>query len=425
MKRDMLIKGNIIYAENKDSLAVRDGAYIRVKNGVCRGIFGAVPEELKELPVEDLGDSLVIPGLVDLHIHAPQYAYRGTGMDCELMEWLDKYAFPEEARYADPEYAERAYGIFAESLRSSATTRAVIFGTMHFGATLKLMELMEGTGLVSFVGKVNMDRGAPKELLETPEEGEADVRRLAAEAKARGFKRTKPILTPRFIPSCTEEMLGRLARAAEELRLPVQSHLSENLGEIELVKELMPEAEFYGDCYDRFGLFGGRVKTVMAHCVHSSPEEIERMKKRGVFIAHCPDSNMNVASGVAPVRKYLDRGMRIGLASDVAGGHTESIFRAMTAAIQASKLYWRCIDRSARPISFSEAFFMATKGGGRFFGKVGSFEDGYEFDAVVIDDSVRPAPRKLPTAERLERAVYLGLDALGLKAKYVRGERIV
>ena len=149
------------------------------------------------------------------------------------------------------------------------------------------------------------------------------------------------------------------------------------------------------------------------------------MRKNGVFVAHCPASNMNLTSGIAPIRKYLDLGLHIGLGSDVAGGHSDSVFRAITDAIQASKMYFRMVDESCRPLVFSEAFYLATKGGGAFFGNVGSFEAGYEFDAVVLDDSVLPHPQKLNLAERVERAVYLGLDEKNITAKYVAGRKII
>jgi guanine deaminase len=213
--------------------------------------------------------------------------------------------------------------------------------------------------------------------------------------------------------------------------IPVQSHLSESKGEIEFVKLLRPDDPFYGDSYNDYDLFGKNddigtdVKTVMAHCVWSTEEEVELMRQNGVFVAHCPASNMNLTSGIAPIRKYLDRGLRIGLGSDVAGGHSESIFRAITDAIQVSKLYFRMVDESAKPLVFSEAFFLATKGGGAFFGNVGSFEEGNEFDAVILDDSVLPHPQALTLAERMERAVYLGLDGRKIAAKYVAGQKIL
>ena len=208
-----------------------------------------------------------------------------------------------------------------------------------------------------------------------------------------------------------------------ETGLPVQSHLSENYGEISWVQELCPESEFYGDAYDRFGLFGNDVKTVMAHCVHSDAREIARMKANGVFVAHCPESNMNLASGVAPIRTYLDEGLHVGLGSDVAGGSTENLFLAMAHAIQASKLRWRLKDDSLKPLTLPETFYMATKGGGAFFGKVGSFEEGYDLDLIVLDDARLKHPQQLSIEQRLERMVYLA-DEREIHAKYVAGEQL-
>lgn len=164
---------------------------------------------------------------------------------------------------------------------------------------------------------------------------------------------------------------------------------------------------------------------MMAHCVWSTDEEVELMRKNGVFVAHCPASNMNLTSGIAPIRRYLDQGLNIGLGSDIAGGHSDSIFRAITDAIQVSKMYFRMVDESVKPLVFPEAFYLATKGGGAFFGKVGSFEEGYEFDVVVLDDSVLPSPQTLTLAERMERAVYLSLDSKKITAKYVAGRKIL
>lgn len=148
------------------------------------------------------------------------------------------------------------------------------------------------------------------------------------------------------------------------------------------------------------------------------------MQKNGVFVAHCPASNMNLTSGIAPIRKYLDLGLSIGLGSDIAGGHSASIFRAITDAIQVSKMYFRMVNEDYKPLVFSEALYLATKGGGAFFGKVGSFEAGYEFDAIVLDDSVLVHPQSLTLSERAERAVYLGLDEKKITAKFVAGRKV-
>lgn len=419
-----IIHGDICYSADQNTLITRENSYLVCENGLSAGVFDAIPEQYADLPLRDYGGMLVMPGMVDLHIHAPQYAYRGLGMDRELLDWLNAYAFPEESKYADLSYADKAYSIFTEAIKKSASTRFVIFGTLHREATELLMDKLERTGMVSYVGKVNMDRNAPDTLCEASARASiADTERFILETKDK-YRNTYPIITPRFTPSCSDELMEGLGELSRQYGVRVQSHLSENPGEVAWVKELCPWAKNYGDAYDRFGLFGKPEKTVMAHCVYSDDDEIERMKENGVFIAHCPASNMNVASGIAPIRKYLDNGMYIGLGSDVAGGHSESLFTAMVDALQVSRLYWRLVDESSRFLSIPEVFYMATKGGGAFFGKVGSFEEGYECDAVVIDDSLLPTPRPLTLAERLERAIWLGGDVKALRAKYCKGNPV-
>lgn len=427
--KSFVLRGDICFSAETNHVKTIPGGYLVCEDGACRGAFASLPEKYAQLPMEDFGHMLILPGMADLHIHAPQFSYRGLGMDLELMDWLQVQAFPEEAKYADLDYAARAYGIFADCMKKSATTRACIFASRHREATLLLMELMEKSGLASYVGKVNMDLGAPENLQEKGADESAGETIRWLEACAGKFENTLPMLTPRFIPSCSRGLLERLQEIQAEYGCAVQSHLSENLSEIELVGELFPECGFYGAVYDRYGLFGknaGRpVKTVMAHCLYSSDAELEMMQAQNVFIAHCPTSNINVRSGIAPIRKYLDRGMKLGLGSDVAGGQTESMFRAITDAIQVSKLRWRLCDQSQRELRFDEAFYLATRGGGEFFGKVGAFEDGYEFDAVVIDDGDLPHPQELNLHDRLERAVYLGADRSGVRGKFVRGKRVV
>ncbi|MBQ3284640.1 MAG: amidohydrolase family protein [Ruminococcus sp.] len=416
-----IIRGDICYSADKNRLITKENSYLICENGICAGVFDQIPERYADLPVHDYSGMLVMPGMVDLHIHAPQYAYRGLGMDKELLDWLNTYAFPEESKYGDLDYADKAYTIFANAIKKSATTRLCVFGTLHRAATKLLMDKLEDVGAVSYVGKVNMDRNSPDNLREASAQASlADTERFLKETQDK-YKNTYPIITPRFTPSCTDELMQGLGELSKKYRVPVQSHLSENPGEVEWVRELCPWAKYYGEAYDRFGLFGKPEKTVMAHCVYSDDNEIARMKENGVFIAHCPASNTNVASGIAPARKYLELDLNIGLGSDVAGGHSESMFTAMVDALQVSRLYWRLVDSGKKPLNIAEVFYMATKGGGAFFGKVGSFEKGYEFDAVVIDDSLLPHPQPLTLQERLERSVYLAGDVKALKAKYCRG----
>ena len=430
MNKDFVIKGHICYSQDKSTLKVYESSYLVCVDGKSKGIFENLPSEYKDLPLKDYGDKLIIPGMVDLHVHAPQYAFRGMCMDLELMDWLNQYTFPEEEKYTNLDYAKKAYSIFTKALKNSATTRACIFATRHRDATVLLMELMEETGLVSYVGKVNMDREASEALIEESAEASAYNTFGWINSINNKFQNTKPILTPRFIPCCTDELMEELKQIQMTYGIPVQSHLSESPGEIEFVHFLRPNNEFYGDAYNDYDLFGKNddintdVKTVMAHCVWSTEKEVELMKKNGVFVAHCPASNMNLSSGIAPIRKYLDLDLKIGLGSDVAGGQSESIFRAITDSIQVSKMYWRHVNQACKPIVFSEAFFLATKGGGEFFGKVGSFESDYEFDAIVLDDSCLEHPQELTVLQRLERAVYLSLDTQGICAKYVNGNQI-
>ena len=420
----MVLKGNIVYSKNLTELKICENGYLVYQDGIVRGVYSELPEQYKEEETEDYGDKLIIPGLVDLHVHAPQYAFRGLGMDMELLDWLETNTFPEEAKLRDLEYAKKSYKTFVENMKKSATTRAVVFGTIHRPATLLLMDMLEESGLSTMVGKVNMDRHSPDYLCE--ESAEASALETAAwlkDVSQKRYKNTLPILTPRFIPSCTDKLMEKLKEIQVEYKLPVQSHLSENQGEISWVKELCPWSEFYGDAYDHFGMFGKDCKTVMAHCVHSTDSEIERMKENGVFIAHCPESNINLSSGIAPIRRYLEEGMNVGLGSDVAAGSTENMFKAMAYAVQASKLRWRLCDDSLKPLTAEEVFYLATKGGGTFFGKVGSFDESYEMDAVVLDDSSLEYPQELGVKERLERMIYLA-DDRHICAKYVRGVKI-
>ena len=401
------------------------------KDGKSKGVFESIPEQYKDFELRDLGDKLIIPGMIDLHIHAPQYAFRGIGMDYELLDWLNNQTFPEEAKYNDIEYATKAYTIFAENMKKSATTRACVFASRHRQSTEILMDLMEKSGLVTYVGKINMDRNASDDLVEESADRSAFDTFGWINGIAGKYERTKPILTPRFIPSCSDDLMDQLREIQRAYNLPVQSHLSESKGEIEWVRALRPDSLFYGESYDKHDLFGDenldreKVNTIMAHCVWSSDEEVKLMRENGVFVAHCPASNMNLTSGIAPIRKYLDLDMKIGLGSDVASGQSESIFRAITDTIGVSKMYFRYVDGNAKAVNFEEAFFMATKGGGEFFGKVGSFEKGYEFDAIILDDSILAHPQHLDIRQRIERSIYLSLDICGgIKEKYVKGKKI-
>lgn len=426
MRQDsFVIRGDICYSETPQSLRLCPDSWLVCLEGHSAGVFPALPEQYANLPVLDCAGSLVTPGLTDLHVHAPQYALRGQGMDLELLDWLNQYIFPEESRYASLDYADQAYRRFVEDVRRGPNTRACVFATVHRPATIRLMDLLEESGLCAMVGKVNMDRNCPDTIREASAAASAQSTRDWLERIEGRYRRTRPILTPRFIPSCTDELMGELGKLQRQYGLPVQSHLSENRGEIAWVRELCPGAKHYGDAYHTYGLFGGPAcPTIMAHCVYSEGEEAELLKEQNVFIAHCPASNTNLSSGIAPVRRFLQDGLRVGLGSDVAGGTHTSIFKAMADAIQVSKLRWRLVDQSLPPLTVREAFYLGTLGGGAFFGKVGSFAPGYEFDALVIDDARYTPQGRMELETRLERTVYLS-DERDIRHKFVQGRKIV
>ncbi|MCD8348994.1 MAG: amidohydrolase family protein [Planctomycetaceae bacterium] len=423
MENSFALRGDICYSESLTTLSIHPNSYLVCVDGVSAGVHDSLPDEYKHLPVINYEGHLITPGLVDLHMHAPQFAFRGLGMDLELLEWLNTRTFPEEAKYADVTYARAAYTRLIDDLKNGPNTRLGVFATLHLPATLMLMEMLEESGLVSMVGKVNMDRNSPDNLCEaSAQQSLADTRRWLGETADR-FANTTPILTPRFIPSCSDELLRGIVELQKECNLPVQSHLSENQSEVDWVAELCPGTSCYGDAYRNFGLFGGEVPTIMAHCVWSGEKETALMAEGGVFVAHCPQSNMNLSSGIAPVRRFLNAGVRVGLGSDMAGGCHNSIFRAMSDAVQASKLRWRLVDSADKPLTVEEVFYLATIGGGSFFGKVGSFEPGYELDALVIDDRPLLPPFEAGIAERLARVTYLS-DDRHIVRKFARGRQV-
>ena len=412
------LKGNILEALSPDILGVHPNSYLVLENGAVVGIYPDLPENMAEASVEDYGDALILQSFADMHLHGPQYEFMGTGMDKPLLQWLESYAFPTEERYADPAYARDHYRILAEDLIRNGTTRVAMFSSLHTDSTLILMEELEKAGVTGYVGKVNMDRNAPPYLCETTEESEQETLRWLEASKA--FTLVKPILTPRFAPSCTERLLAFLGRLKAERDLPVQSHLSENLGEIALVGELFPDCRQYWEVYDKYGLFDGR--TLMAHCVHSDERERAAMKLRGVHPVHCASSNNSLMSGISPVAQMLREDQSVCLGSDVSGGTTLSMLRTMANSISAAKDRGSMMQDTAQVISIEQAYYMATSAGKSFMGYKTGFTAGERLHAVVLDDTGLPKLPNITLRERLIRAVYR-LDDRHIRAVYSEGVR--
>jgi guanine deaminase len=422
------LRGSFAHTPTIDRFELSEDGFLVCENNKVAGLFPVLPEKYRDIPVIDYTGNIVIPGMCDLHIHAPQYSFRGIGknrVDPLSRDWFARYAFPDESRYADLDYARRAYTRLVEDLKKTPSTRFCFFATMHRGATELLMELLDRAGFAAFVGKLNMDRNSVPGLQEETDESIAETIRWLDET-IDAFKEVKPIISPRYFPSCTDACSAALGKMAVERNLPVQSHLSEDLNELAWVRRIDPSLGCYAEAYDRHGLLGGTCPAVMAHCVYPQEGELELLAKRNVIVAHCPQSNLSGSGMSAPIVEYLGAGIKVGLGTDVAGGFSLLMNRTILDAIAASRIYAAFRVQKGDPgknitvLSLANAFYLATKGGGALWGNAGSFEPGAPFDAVVWDDSRHAdlVPRSL--YERVERMVSLA-DDRDVAAKYIAG----
>lgn len=396
-----ILKGNIISAPSLGKLEITEKGYLVAVNGSIEGVYQTLPPQFQNAAVEDHGNGLILQAFTDLHLHAPQYPMVGMGMDLPLLQWLNAYTFPMEAKFQDAVFARKIYRKLASELAENGTTRVCMFSSMHREATLILMEELENAGICGYVGKVNMDRNGSPILQETTEESIEET--LLWLEQCSKFKNVHPIITPRFTPACSPELLQALGEIAAQYQLPVQSHLSENQEEIEWVASLHPECSGYWETYAKYGLWNHR--TLMAHCVWSDKAERKAMRDGGITVVHCPDSNQNVLSGIAPVRQMLQEGLKVGLGTDIAGGDHISMFDAAAAAIRASKAR-RILDNWQTDfLTVAEGWYLATSAGAEFFGEKPGFAAGNSLHAIVITDDALPDPG-LTVQERFERCVY-------------------
>ena len=411
--------GSIVYSKSKDELAQFTDSYIAVENGGVEGIYPVLPEKFAGAAVTDFGNGVIIPAFSDLHVHAPQYPQRGIAMDALLYDWLHGYTFPLESKYADPEFAKTVYDAFVDDMIAHGTMHAVVFGTIHSEATGYLIERMENAGLHAYVGKVNMDMESPDYLCETAE----DSLRLTEEFLERymGNRTAKPILTPRFAPTCTFELMKGLGKLGQKYQVGVQTHLVESRWEAEESVRLYPECGCDTGIYEHAGLLGNG-PVVGAHFIFPKEDDIRILKKYGGYAVQCPDSTLNIIAGIMQTGTLMDRGVNLGFGSDIAGGANLGVYSQVSRSVQLSKLKEFYEPDGNRTISFAEAFWIGTKHSGELFGKVGSLERGYQFDALVIDGLADPF-HELTPAELVERFCYLG-ETGHIRARYLAGREI-
>lgn len=413
------IKGDIVYTKEFGILECVEDGFIVLKDSKVKGVYKELPKEFLGLKVIDYSNLLIIPGLIDLHLHAPQFPNIGLGLDKELLPWLQTYTFPEESKYSDLEYAKKVYSKLIKELWKYGTTRCCVFATIHKDSSKLLLDLFNTSGLGAYVGKVNMDYNSPDTLIEYTDKSIEDTEDIIKEYKSK-YPLVNSIITPRFVPTCSDKLLNALGDLAKKYNTPVQSHLSENRDEIKMVSDRYQNQPNYASVYNSYNLLGD-TKTIMAHCIHLTKEEIDLLRDKEVYVAHCPTSNANLSSGIAPIRKLIKNNIKVGLGSDISGGHTLSLMEVMAYTMQMSNLKWIESNYEDSPLNTAEVFYLATKGGGEFFGKVGSFEEGYDFDALIIDDNKNDNLIKLTLEERLQKFIFSG-DFREIKTRYVNGK---
>lgn len=388
--RGKRVRGTFIHAPKRGSIEVLADAVIAIGEDGTIGDIGTGNADV-ELPK----GTIVLPGFVDTHIHAPQYPQLGQALDVPLEVWLGKYTFPLEAKYADLDFARPRYTTLVRDLLASGTTSALYFATVHLEATKLLAEICATQGQRALVGKVVMDDPAanPDNYRDaSTESAVADTRALIEHVRALETEgRVLPVVTPRFIPSCTDDGLAQLSALAQECGCHVQTHASES--DWAHGHALQRYGKTDTEALDGFGLLGR--KTVLAHSNFLKDSDMDRIRSRGAGVAHCPVSNMYFANSAFPLRHALEKGVHVGLGTDISGGPIGTIWEAARGAVQASRMLEDGVDpalpadRRGRPhsrIDMATAFHLATRGGGETLDlPVGSFEPGQKFDAMLID----------------------------------------
>ena len=396
-----------------------DDGFLAVDKGKIAGL-GPWSERPSAGEITEFGaQTLLTPGFVDTHLHAPQLEMIGS-YGGHLLEWLNRYTFPTEARFSDTSHARRVAVALIDELLRNGTLTALIFSTIHHDATEIFFQEAERRKLRAIIGKTMMDRNAPDFLLEDPKTSYEQS--LSLLKKWHNHDLLNYAITPRFAPTSTPELLeaaGALKREFPDAY--VHTHISENPMEVAWVHELFPEAE-YADVYDRYGLLDS--KSVLAHGVHLTAEELDLLGRRGSRIAHCPNSNLFLGSGLFPLHRVLDAGVIVGLGSDIGAGTTPSLFNAMADAYKVQQV---------QHVSLSpfHLWYLATLGGARALSLdnvTGSLQPGKSADFLALDLQATPL-----LAMRTERAssaedVLAGLIFMGddraVRSAWVGGEPV-
>ncbi|TGZ82138.1 guanine deaminase [Ascodesmis nigricans] len=391
MSRNLVLTGTFIHTPSKTKLEVLTNTAVFVENGVITSIMPAT----SSLPsthhhIASPEGSFFFPGFIDTHIHASQYPNSGIFGTSTLLDWLKKYTFPLERSLADPVKARQVYSRVLQRTLANGTTTASYFATIDVDTTNLLADLALETGQRAFIGRNCMDQESPADYVDpTPEASVERTQRVVEHCRKIDpeGKLIRPIVTPRFAPTCSAKSLRGLGDLAEKEDLHIQTHLSENKPECEWVAQLFEGSKSYAHVYDDAKLL--TPKTVLAHVVHVSDEEVKLLAERKSGVAHCPVSNNALGSGCCGVKRLMRAGVKVGLGTDVSGGYSCSVLENVRQATLVSSLV-ALQDGSKgeeEKLTFIEALWLATRGGAEVMGledKVGGFEVGKEFDAQLV-----------------------------------------
>lgn len=417
--------GAFVHCKSFDELEIVDDGFVAVRNGkiIAIGAGANVPDELvASLPATRLTkQQFLLPGFVDCHIHAPQYPNLGLGLDMPLLDWLRTYTFPVESTYDNAAFARHVYNRVVHRTLSCGTTLAAYFATNHKASSLILAEEAAAQGQRALIGKVCSDSASPDYYIETTDESLRETEHFITAILGLGNALVRPIVTPRFALSCSAELLSGLAALAAKYDLHIQSHISENVDEVAAVEGIFKKS--YASVYNDTKLL--TPKCVMAHGVHLSDAELQIFRETGAAVAHCPTSNTKLRSGLCDVRRLLGARVKVGLGTDVSGGHSASMLLAIQDALNVSHslnfVKKQTIvgtgriaeaqephNKTYEPLAFKHALYLATLGGSEALAMndvCGNFVVGKDFDALLVDASVVPIDHfdipKTPATEAL------------------------
>ncbi|KAF6206470.1 hypothetical protein GE061_017703 [Apolygus lucorum] len=436
----LVFDGPLVHSCSRNQITTHERALVVVENGkitkVVENVTGDVKEHLGsgkyQMKKLEKGQFLC-PGFVDLHTHAPQFPNQGLGMDMPLLDWLQTYTFPLEMKYEDEGFAEKVYKNVVKSTLKSGTTTACYFGTIHRKSTTRLAQAVSRMGQRGLVGKVNMNQNSNGKYVEKTEDSMKETLNFIQDVSELNNPLVEPVITPRFAISCSMDLLKELGKLAASGNYYIQTHISENKAEVEFTKEVFPDQPNYAEVYNVSGLLTN--KTILGHGIYLSDEEQKVIASKGTAVAHCPNSNTWLKSGICDVRKLWSNNVKVGLGTDIGAGSVSSIIDAMRSALAVSinKSFYSSEDY--KPLTYPEVFFLATLGGAEALNKqesIGNFMVGKDFDALLIDTEWQNRPdMNAPTftmtdhslIERVQKLIYSG-DDRNIAEVYVCGRLV-